>query len=116
MRVRFGAAATWAAWITFISLYALAVMPFVRFDTPYSPNPGAFYGSESTAGMARLMVCLAPCLYLALPVIIFWQIITHWYEDSRNRRRAKTAVLLLSLLLLWFSTYTADKYLAWAFD
>ncbi|HEX8219787.1 MAG TPA: hypothetical protein VF914_11350 [Chloroflexia bacterium] len=116
MQVRFGAAATWAAWVTFIGLYALAALPFAQADTRYSPNPSFLYAGESTADMAGFMLCLAPCLYLALPVIIFWQIITHWYEDSRNRRRAKTAVLLLSLLLLWFSMYIGERYLAWTLD
>ncbi|HYP21322.1 MAG TPA: hypothetical protein VEY08_14720, partial [Chloroflexia bacterium] len=116
MRARFGAAASWAVWVTFIGLYALAAAPFLPVDTRYLPNSGLHYGSESTADIARLIVCLGPCLYLALPVIIFWQIINHWYEDSQNRRRAKTAVLLLSLLLLWFSMDITGRYLTWALD
>jgi uncharacterized membrane protein len=135
MPTRLGAAASWAAWITFVVLYALALVPFIQaglqqlpsesfeysgrhyehFGIPYAPDAIDVYGSNSTAVMASCFVMLAPCLYLSAPMIIFWQIINHWYEDSRNRRRAKTLLLLLSLLALGFSTVIASKFVGWSF-
>jgi hypothetical protein len=133
MPVRFGAAASWAAWAAFAGLYVLALVPFLlgglyqlptesfeysghhyeHFGIPYAPDYVDVYGRDNPAALASCLVLLAPCLYLAVPMIIFWQIINHWYEDSRNRRRAKTLLLLLSLLILGFSTDIASKFLIW---
>ena len=134
MRARFGAVASCVAWITFIGLYALSVVPFIQaglqyvpspfestgrddyFNIPYTWGPIYVYGSKSTADMASWIMLIAPCLYLSVPIIIFWQIINHWYEDSQNRRRAKTLRLLLSLVMLVFSTVMAFNFVEWTYD
>ena len=133
---RAGAIVSWTAWgalFGYLVLYAVAVSPFFQsglhqlpsesliysghhyevYGIPYAPNPIDVYHDSNASGLAFLMVCTAPFFFSFVPAAIFRQIIYHWYEDSRNRRRTKTVALVLSLLMLGFNMYVLFKFVGW---
>ena len=132
-RRRFLAVICWVLWVTFLAVWAVALVPFyarglqlasdislqyagggyARFNIPYVPLYDDVYGNSIIAEFASVVVCFGPCIFALAVGGMSWRMLTSWRTYSRLGMVLRIMALLITFLLIVLSYDMAGKFFIW---